>query len=97
MTAACPHCHQPYAAERLGVRVTPLKARIIDAIKAAGDVGISSEVLHLQLYFDRNPASVRTIKAHVWQINDQLEQTHWVIESDRRRWYLRRRQGRKAA
>jgi DNA-binding winged helix-turn-helix (wHTH) protein len=87
----CPHCHQQIAHERLGVRLTPLKAAIVDAMKRAGDVGISSEELMRNLYWDRTPVSVRTIKAHIFQINDALEQTDWVIASDRRRWFLRRR------
>jgi hypothetical protein len=84
------------AHERLGVSLTPLKARIVDVIKQAGEVGISSEAVMRLLYLDRNPVSTRTIKAHVWQINDLLEATDWVIASDRRRWYLRRHR-RKAA
>jgi hypothetical protein len=89
--AVCQHCHQPIAHERLGVRLTPLKAAIVDAIKRAGDLGKSSESLMRELYFDRKPVSMTTLKAHVWQINELLAATDWVIESDRRRWFLRRR------
>lgn len=89
--AVCPHCHQPIAHERLGVSLTPLKARILDRIKRAGDLGISSEAVVHDLYFDRKPVSTLTVKAHVWQINSELEATDWVIASDRRRWFLRRR------
>jgi hypothetical protein len=91
MAAVCPHCHQPIAHERLGVVLTPLKAAIVDAIKRAGELGISSESLMRDLYLDRKPASKFTIKAHVWQINELLAATDWVIESDRRRWFLRRK------
>jgi hypothetical protein len=87
----CPHCHQQIAHERLGVRLTPLKAAIVDRIKRAGDVGISSEGLVHDLYFDRKPVSMTTLKAHVFQINELLAATDWVIASDRRRWFLRRR------
>jgi hypothetical protein len=93
----CPHCHQQIAHERLGVRLTPLKAAIVDRIKRAGDLGISSEGLVHDLYFDRKPVSMTTLKAHVFQINDLLEQTDWVIASDRRRWFLRRRRRSTAA
>jgi hypothetical protein len=96
MTAVCPHCGQPIAHERLGVVLTPLKAAIVDAIKRHGDLGVSSESLIWVLYSDRTPVSVTTLKAHVWQINELLEATDWVIESDRRRWFLRRRQGKAA-
>jgi hypothetical protein len=91
MAAVCPHCGQPIAHERLGVVLTPLKAAIVDAIKRTGDLGISSEGLVRELYFDRKPVSVTTLKSHVWQINELLAGTDWVIESDRRRWFLRRR------
>jgi hypothetical protein len=96
MAAICPHCHQPIAHERLGVALTPLKAAIVDRIKWAGDLGRSSESLMRELYSDRKPVSTTTLKAHVWQINELLAGTDWVIESDRRRWFLRRR-GRSAA
>jgi hypothetical protein len=90
MAAVCPHCHQPIAHERLGVSLTPLKAAIVDVIKRHGDLGVSSESLIWVLYSDRKPVSLTTLKAHVWQINDVLEATDWVIESDRRRWFLRK-------
>lgn len=95
--AVCSHCGQQIAHERLGVRLTPLKAAIVDRIKWAGDLGRSSESLVRELYFDRRPVSVTTLKAHIWQINDALEQTDWVIASDRRRWFLRRRRRSTAA
>jgi hypothetical protein len=91
MVAVCPHCGQPIASERLGVRLTPLKAAIVDVIKRHGDLGVTSESLIWVLYSDRNPVSLTTLKAHVFQINDMLAATDWVIESDRRRWFLRRR------
>jgi hypothetical protein len=86
----CPHCHQTIGAERLGVRLTPLKAEIVDKIKAAGDIGVSSiEMVH-DLYRDRHLVNPTTIKAHVCQINDLLAATNWRICSDGRRWFLRR-------
>jgi hypothetical protein len=95
--AVCPHCGQAIAHERLGVVLTPLKAAIVDRIKRAGDLGISSEGLVHELYFERKPVGMTTIKAHVWQINELLAGTDWVIESDRRRWFLRRKQMRRIA
>jgi hypothetical protein len=97
MAAVCPHCGQPIAHERLGVVLTPLKAAIVDRIKWAGGLGRSSESLIRELYFDRKPVSTTTLKAHIWQINDLLAATDWVIESDRRRWFLRRRRRSTAA
>jgi hypothetical protein len=90
MTTICPHCHQPIGTMRLGVRLTPLKASIVDRIKAAGDVGISSEELMFTLW-ERDAVCVDTVKAHVWQINEVLEETDWAVRSDGRRWFLSRR------
>jgi hypothetical protein len=71
----CPHCHQTIGAERLGVRLTPLKAEIVDKIKTADDIGVSStEIVH-DLYRDRHLVNPTTIKAHVCQINDLLAAT----------------------
>jgi hypothetical protein len=92
MTRFCPHCRRPMTYERCGVLLTPLKAGIFDAIKRAGNLGITSnEIIDGELYRDRRAASHHTIKAHVFQINDLLCETNFIIESDRRRWYLRRR------
>jgi hypothetical protein len=92
--AVCPHCKQPIAVARLGVRLPPFKARLIDLLRQAGDIGASSEELRGDLY--RGYAryrSVLSVKAHVWQINEILEETDWRIVSDGRgrfaRWYLR--------
>ena len=86
----CPSCHQLIAVERLGVRLTPLKAALVDAIKRSGDIGVSSEELIYALW-ECDAVSVDTVKSHVWQINSILEETDWLIRSDRRRWYLHRR------
>jgi hypothetical protein len=87
----CPHCHQPILDERLGVRLTPLKAAIVDKIKAAGDVGISSIELMHDLW-PQDAVVLETVRAHVWQINSVLEETDWRIRSDGRRWFLVREQ-----
>jgi hypothetical protein len=76
---------------RLGVRLPPLKVAILDKIKAAGELGIASEEIIADLYSDRRAVSVTTVKAHIFQINDQLVSTDWHIRSDRRRWFLCRR------
>jgi hypothetical protein len=104
MARTCPLCHQHYAVERLGVRLPPLKAGIFDAIKQAGDVGVTSaEIVAGSLYRERRHASHDTIKAHIWQINELLEETNWIIQSEsdygtsERRWHMRQRRMRKAA
>jgi hypothetical protein len=88
--ATCPTCHQHIHHTRLGVQLTPLKCEIFDAIKRAGELGVSSEELRQDLYADRRPVREVTIKAHIWQLNDALEDTGWRITSDRRRWFLTR-------
>jgi len=86
----CPYCHQPLNEIRLGVQMTPLKAAIVDRIKAAGDIGITTSEIIGEVYRDRSPIDPTTIKAHVNQINDLLVATDWHIRSDRRRWFLER-------
>jgi hypothetical protein len=93
VTACCPLCHQTLGTVRFGVRLPQLKAKIIDCIRAAGDIGVTSEeLITSDLYRDRRPVQPTTIKAHVNQINDFLAGTDWRIASDCRRWFLARRQ-----
>jgi len=90
--STCPYCHQALAVERLGVRLPVLKAAIVDRIRAAGDLGVTTiEILSSDVYDGRRRVTSATIKAHVNQINDLLCATDWVITSDRRRWFLTRR------
>jgi len=92
MNAVCPHCHQTIGTMRFGVRLPQLKAAIVDRIKAAGDIGVTSaEIIADDLYRDRRSVRPTTIKAHVDQINDLLINTNWRIASDHRRWFLARR------
>jgi hypothetical protein len=72
------------------VRLTPLKAAIVDHIKAAGDIGVSTTEIIGEVYRGRPPINPTTIKAHVNQINDLLIVGDWRIRSDRRRWFLHR-------
>lgn len=84
----CSQCHQPLNEVRLGVRLPVFKAAILDAIKAAGDIGISSQELIDK--FGR-PIRVIAIKSHVFQINEMLEDTGWRIATDAGRWHLVKR------
>jgi hypothetical protein len=92
----CPVCHQPIRELRVGVRLPPIKARLFDLIKAAGSIGVSAQELHSDLYrgYGR-PRSKHNIRNHIWQINDILEESNWIIVADGRgqyaRWYLQRR------
>jgi hypothetical protein len=93
MTACCPLCHQPLGTLRFGVRLPAFKAALIDAIKRTGDIGISSaELIAGELYRDRKPVQLTTIKSHICQLNDLLTDTDWRVASDCRRWFLRHRQ-----
>jgi hypothetical protein len=65
------------------VRLPPLKAMIFDAIKAAGEEGITSYGVISSVYQTRRKPSQEAIKSHIWQINDLLEETNYVIKSDR--------------
>lgn len=98
--AVCPHCHQHISVERLGVRLSPLKAQLLDRIKAAGAVGISPRELVDDLY--RGNKTRNCVSQHIKQLNDLLEETDWMIACDgrsrhARRSLRRRTQGRRAA
>jgi hypothetical protein len=94
----CPKCHQPIKHERLGVRLTALKAGIFDAIKTAGDVGLSCEELAQSgLWRDSprsSPPTKNTVRSHIVQINEELDGSGWRIVGDHHRpwrWSLVRR------
>jgi hypothetical protein len=74
----CPTCHQVLPETRLGVRLTPLKARIFDAVRRGGRDGIDRADL-FELIFGGEPHSRETLKAHIFQINELLEDTGYRI------------------
>jgi dihydropteroate synthase len=61
---------------RLGVSLSPLKARIFDAIRRASPAGVPGELLIEDLGL---PITRKTLKAHVWQINDRLSENGYRI------------------
>jgi hypothetical protein len=69
----CPHCQQPMPQWRAGVRLSPLKARIFDAIKRAGADGIRIEDINA-ICFDGLSTNVN-VRTHIHQINDALAET----------------------
>jgi len=73
----CPHCGQPSVIYRVGRRLTPLKARIFDAVKRAGKGGIDADDLFGLIFTEQH--SRHTLKSHIWQINDLLEDTGTTI------------------
>jgi hypothetical protein len=89
----CPSCGQrirPERPERFGVQLTSFKARLVDIIKDAGKLGVSTDDIMRTLYLDRPKVGPATVKAHVWQINELLSETNYSIVSDQRRWFLRK-------
>ena len=64
------------ASDRLGIPLTPLKARIFDAIRRAGPDGIGGDAIIQELGL---PVSRTTLKAHVWQINTRLAENGYKI------------------
>jgi hypothetical protein len=76
----CPHCQQPVPEYRLGVRLTPLKARIFDVIKRSGDHGISpDELFNICLRERDTRPSKLSLKAHINQINEATDDSNQKI------------------
>jgi hypothetical protein len=84
----CPHCKQPLSEVRAGIRMPPLKAKIFDVIKAAGAEGITSSGVISSVYYARKKPAIAAVKSHVWQMNDALEETNFVIISQAGHWQL---------
>lgn len=80
--SVCPYCGQPSLYERVGVRLTPVKAHLFDLIEAGGKEGINSIVLHFKVFGER--ATRQTMRGHIFQINEILEETDWRIKSTKK-------------
>lgn len=80
----CPHCGQRLHSVRVGARLSPLKARIFDAIERCD--GIRSRDLIERLALDM---TVNTLRVHIWQINDAFARQGIAIRiiSRRRRFW----------
>lgn len=94
MERRCSHCGQLLPAMRLGVPLPPLKARIFDAIsRATPSGGISLNDLFEMIYPDKpvTEAALRTLSAHISQINDKLAEDYY-IDGHKRPYRLLRRQ-----
>jgi hypothetical protein len=76
MRRHCNYCGQPLPEARLGVRLTPLKARIFDLIQRGGEDGVPSADLR-----DILNMGVDCLNSHVWQINDALLNEPYKIRS----------------
>jgi hypothetical protein len=83
-TRCCAYCGQTLPEIRLGVRLPPLKARIFDLVQRAGADGIDRRDLFDIVFGDDDAHarrhSFRTLKAHICQINEAIEDTGYRIE-----------------
>lgn len=73
----CPTCGQSMPVERLGVAMSPFKAKIFDAIQGSGKTGIPSDELYNSIF---KPRSRNCMKAHIWQINAMIA-SHRIINT----------------
>jgi DNA-binding response OmpR family regulator len=87
MKPVCPYCNAPLVTERLGIHMSPLKARLFDAVKHAGEEGVTAA--ELKRCWTKRISST-TVRVHVSQINELLEVTDWHISSDGTGYRLKR-------
>lgn len=80
----CFHCGQEIPQERLryGIELSPLKTRILDAVKRAGDDGIGGHDL-FDLFLRERGVGRDVLKCHVYQINEKLAGTDYRIDVTR--------------
>jgi len=78
---------------RLGVPLTPLKARLFDAVSRAGPDGISGDDLFTIVFSERRASRMSGLKSHVWQINTAIALAGWRIDG-RGGFFRLRRMGR---
>src|SRR5262245_4464219 len=75
----CECCGQALPIERLGVRMTALKAHLFDVIQRAGPDGIQTADLFWIVFGERKATSRKTLYAHVHQLNEALADQGWCI------------------
>jgi hypothetical protein len=75
----CPHCQGWVYRTREGVRLTPIRAEVYDIIARAGSEGIKARAIQERLFW--NPLSLNTIRVHIFEINELLEETSFQIIS----------------
>ena len=79
MKRICECCGQPLQDVRGGVKLTPMKARIFDLIKARP--GITKKELCMAVYDTVSEARILTIGAHVQQLREKFEATNLTIKA----------------
>jgi hypothetical protein len=85
---ALPNCGQPLPEMSAGVRLNPIKARIFDAVKISGNEGVPTSALIDQTYNGHGikPRRPHSIKSHIHQINELLDDTGMRIVSSKGRY-----------
>jgi hypothetical protein len=81
--ATCPACGGRVRTVRFGIRLSPLKSRIVDAVAAAGRTGLARDELARVAGSDATTAAV-----HIYQINQALRETAHRIRTERGRFTL---------
>jgi hypothetical protein len=97
----CVACRQPIRHRRYGVLLPPYKCRLLDMVKAAGSLGISTQEIVDRLGADPTPDAFKrkklTIKANIWQLNAALAGSGYEIAVQSygpgARWVVRRKGG----
>jgi len=81
-TQFCPECHQPLPQLEVvaGVRLTPLKASLLEFIKT--HPGCTSIELGQRFYERKIRHPANSIRSHIYQINDALDGTGVRIRGD---------------
>jgi hypothetical protein len=82
VSKVCPHCQQPLPEVRLGVRLSATKARIFDAVARAGEDGIERCDL-IGIVYGEAGGNLQTLKAHIFQINELIEDEGYHIGGGR--------------
>lgn len=86
----CPTCGQVLRDDRVGIRMPRVKTRIFDAIRRAGPDGIYGDDLFDLCLRARN-VQRETLKAHIYQLNELLVETKFVIRRHAGYYALERR------
>jgi DNA-binding winged helix-turn-helix (wHTH) protein len=74
----CNYCGQELPEIRLGVRLTPLKARIFDLIQRGGEDGIDRRDL-FDIVYAGEDVQRTVLKSHIHQINEEIEDAGYRI------------------
>jgi hypothetical protein len=86
----CSKCGQPIReVERCGIRLTIRQARVFDAVKDAGDDGISKEGIMIDLKESHRPTHIAT--ALIGLVNKRLGLSEYVMRSRDGSWFLCKR------